>query len=154
MEGDILVMKFYIFNETEENLKSEIKTLKKLFRYALKKENLKNTEFNIIFVDKMRIHEINREYRGIDKETDVISFALQDVESSGVEYRALGDIYICVEKAKRQALEYGHSFLRELAFLAVHGFYHLLGYDHMCKEDEELMFQKQEELLEEFGIRR
>lgn len=147
-------MKFYIFNETNEDLKNEIKVLKKLFRYAGKKEKLENTEFNIIFVDRNRIHEINRDYRGIDKETDVISFALQDVDDGGVQYKALGDIYICLEKAHGQALEYGHSFLREVSFLAVHGFYHLLGYDHMKKEDEEVMFQKQEELLEEFGIRR
>jgi len=153
MEGDLL-MKFYIFNETEEDLKKEIKILKKLFRYAVKKENLENTEFNIIFVDRKKIHEINKEYRGIDRETDVISFALQDEKSCGVKYHALGDIYICLEKARGQALEYGHSFLREICFLAVHGFYHLLGYDHMEKEDEKVMFKKQEELLEEFGIRR
>lgn len=147
-------MKFYIFNETEEVLKKEIKTLKKLFRYAVQKENVENAEFNIIFVDRKRIHEINKEYRGIDRETDVISFALEDVKSNGVKYRALGDIYICLEKAHGQAEEYGHSFLREVCFLAVHGFYHLLGYDHMEKNEEEVMFQKQEELLEEFGIRR
>lgn len=152
--GWFIKMKFYIFNETNENLKNEMKQMKKLFRYAVKKEHVENAEFNIIFVDKEKIHEINREYRGIDKQTDVISFALEDVESIGVEQRVLGDIYICVEKARGQAEEYGHSFLREVCFLAVHGFYHLLGYDHMEKEDEKVMFQKQEELLEEFGIRR
>ena len=70
------------------------------------------------------------------------------------EERILGDIYISVDKASSQALEYGHSFLRELSFLAVHGFYHLLGYDHMTKEDEKVMFTKQEEVLSEYGIKR
>lgn len=68
--------------------------------------------------------------------------------------RVLGDIYISIDKAKSQAEEYGHSLLRELTFLAVHGFYHLLGYDHMSKEEEEVMFSKQEEVLHECKIER
>ena len=70
------------------------------------------------------------------------------------EVRVLGDIYISLDKAKSQALEYGHSFKRELSFLAVHGLFHLLGYDHMTKEDEEIMFKKQEEALNKYGIKR
>ena len=66
--------------------------------------------------------------------------------------RNLGDIYISIDKARSQAEEYGHGLLRELSFLAVHGFYHLLGYDHMNPEDEKVMFEKQEEVLEEYGI--
>ena len=66
----------------------------------------------------------------------------------------LGDIYISLDKAKSQSKEYGHSLLRELSFLAVHGFYHLLGYDHQTKEEEEVMFKKQEEVLEIYGIKR
>lgn len=144
----------YIFNETDVDLKKEIKVLKKLFKFAFKKEDLHNVEFNIIFVDDERIHEINREYRKIDRPTDVISFALEDYKEEGLKHRVLGDIYISVDKAKGQALEYNHSFLREVCFLAVHGFYHLLGYDHMEKEEEKIMFQKQEELLEKFQIGR
>lgn len=146
--------KFYLFNETEENLEKEMETLHDLMEFAIKHEGLENVEFNIIFIDNKRIHEINKTYRGVDKETDVISFALEDNETIEFEERLLGDIYISLEKARGQALEYGHSFLREICFLAVHGFYHLLGYDHMEKDEEEIMFQKQEEVLTLFGIER
>lgn len=146
--------KIYIFNETDCDLKKEIRTIKRVLKYGTKKESLKNVEFNVIFVDDEKIHEINRDYRGIDRVTDVITFALEDNLDVVLEKRILGDIYISVDKAKVQAVEYGHSFLRELCFLAVHGFYHLLGYDHMNKEDEKIMFEKQEMLLDEFNIRR
>lgn len=146
--------KCYIDNLTEEKIDEEIKILKNLIKFAMKHENLKNVEFNIVFVDNKRIHEINREYRGIDRETDVISFALEDSKTIELPIRLLGDIYISLEKARGQAEEYGHSFLREICFLAIHGFYHLLGYDHLTEEDERVMFQKQEEVLELFGIRR
>ncbi len=146
--------KFYIFNETEETLEKEIEVLHGLMEFALKHEALENVEFNIILIDNERIHEINKNYRGVDRATDVISFALEDNETIKLEERLLGDIYISVEKARGQALEYGHSFLRELCFLAVHGFYHLLGYDHIKKEDEEVMFQKQEEVLTLYGMER
>ena len=112
-------------------------------------------EFNIIFVDNNYIHELNKNYRNVDRPTDVISFALEDggmVNAS--EYRMLGDIYISIDKAKEQAIEYGHSFLRELSFLSVHGLLHLLGYDHMTKEDEKVMFGLQEEILNGYGIKR
>ena len=109
-----------------------------------------------IIVDNEYIHELNRDYRNIDRETDVITFALEDEDSIILpsDERVLGDIYISIDKAESQALEYGHSLLRELSFLAVHGFYHLLGYDHMRPEDEKVMFKKQEEVLEEYGISR
>ena len=101
------------------------------------------------------MQEINKEYRGIDRPTDVISFALEDSEGVELEnYRILGDIYISIDKVKEQAKEYGHSEKRELAFLTVHGFLHLLGYDHMEKEEEKIMFGKQEEILNGFGITR
>ena len=95
-------------------------------------------------------------YRNIDRETDVITFALEDEDTLVLpnEERILGDIYISIDKAKQQAKEYNHSLLRELSFLAVHGFYHLLGYDHQTKEEEEIMFKKQEEVLESYGITR
>ena len=97
---------------------------------------------------------MNKTYRGIDRVTDVISFALEDNKTIELEVRLLGDIYICVERAREQAKEYGHSFLRELAFLSIHGLLHLLGYDHMEKEEEEIMFRRQEEILDEYGIKR
>ena len=107
-------------------------------------------------MDNNYIHELNKNYRQIDRETDVITFALEDEDSLVLpgEVRVLGDIYISIDKARSQAEEYGHSLLRELSFLAVHGFYHLLGYDHMNLEDEKIMFAKQEEVLEENGITR
>ena len=98
------------------------------------------------------IHDLNRTYRGVDRVTDVISFALEDEASRDIEVRLLGDIYICYEKAVEQAQEYGHSLRREILFLAVHGLYHLLGYDHMNQEEERVMFQKQEEVLEVYGV--
>ena len=139
-----------IFNETNENIEN-IEILKPLLEYARIKENLEDTEleFSVIIVDNKRIHEINKEYRGIDRPTDVISFALEDNH-----YRVLGDIYISIDKVREQAREYGHSEKRELAFLTVHGFLHLLGYDHMKPEDEKVMFARQEEILNGFGITR
>lgn len=145
-----------IFNETNEEIE-DLKILKPLLEYARKYEGLENTEleFSIIIVDNKRIHEINKEYRGIDRPTDVISFALEDSEGVELEnYRILGDIYISIDKVKEQAKEYGHSEKREIAFLTVHGFLHLLGYDHMEKEEEKIMFSKQEEILNGFGITR
>lgn len=133
-----------------------------LLEFAAKFENidLDNTEMSLSFVDKNEIQEINRDYRGKDVPTDVISFALNDetdeVEILGLEedINTLGDVIICVEIAKEQAQEYNHSFDREIGFLAVHGFLHLLGYDHMEEEEEKIMFSKQEEILEQFGLRR
>lgn len=144
-----------IFVQVDEDIK-ELETVKKVLDLAIKKENLKNVSFNLIIVNNEYIHELNKTYRGIDRETDVITFALEDEDSIVIpdDERILGDIYISIDKARSQAEEYGHSLLRELSFLAVHGFYHLLGYDHMTKEDEEVMFKKQEEVLEEYGIRR
>lgn len=143
-----------IFNETNENVE-ELETIEKLLNYAIEHEKLNNLEFSVIIVDNEKIHEINREFRGIDRPTDVITFALEDNEDfPEMETRVLGDIYISLDKAKGQALEYGHSFLRELSFLAIHGFLHLLGYDHMEENDEKVMFSKQEEILNGFGITR
>ena len=143
---------FEFFNETKEEIK-EIEDIKKVLEIGIKHEKLKNVSFNVIFVDNEYIHKLNKEYRNIDRETDVITFALEDYKD--IEYddfRLLGDIYISVPKAHSQALEYGHSFLREICFLSVHGFLHLLGYDHMEKEDEKEMFSRQELILDEAGI--
>lgn len=145
---------YNIFNLTDNDLSTYIKTLKELLEFALNREKLDNLEFNIIFVNNEKIHEINKTYRGIDRITDVISFALEDGEKVSLDHRVLGDIYISIDKAYSQALEYGHSNLREICFLAIHGLLHLLGYDHDTKEKEEVMFKKQEDILNEFGIRR
>lgn len=143
-----------IFNETNVELE-ELKSLNGLIDYAIKAENLQNLVFNVIIVDSEKIKEINKNYRGIDKVTDVISFALEDNEDIVYDdFRLLGDIYICIDKIYSQAEEYDHSVLRELSFLTIHGFLHLLGYDHMNEEDEKVMFKRQEEILNGYGITR
>ncbi len=147
--------KIEIFKNVDEEIK-ELETVEKVLYSAIEKEKLENVVFNLIIVDNKYIHELNKMYRNIDRETDVITFALEDEDTIIIpeNERILGDIYISIDKAKSQAEEYGHSLLRELCFLAVHGFYHLLGYDHQTKEEEEIMFGKQEEVLESYGITR
>lgn len=143
---------FELFNETKEKI-DEIKEIKNVLNLAIQKEQLKNVEFNVILVNNDYIHELNRTYRQIDRPTDVITFALEDTTDIEFEdYRLLGDIYISIDKAKEQAINYGHSLKRELCFLAVHGFLHLLGYDHMHVSDEKVMFALQEVILNEAGI--
>lgn len=133
---------------------------KKDFSYLAQK-TLKTTgrpdayECSVILVNDEKIHKINREYRGIDRPTDVITFALFDdpdpfdteVEELGME---LGDIFINRDAVIRQSEEYGHSFRREICFLFVHGLLHLLGYDHMTPEDEKKMFAIQHEVLDSY----
>lgn len=144
---------FEIFNETNEVI--DVHFVKDLLEYALKYKKLNNVIFNVIFVDNDKIHKINKEYRNIDRATDVISFALEDEKDIDLAIgRVLGDIYVSVEKIKSQAKEYGHSEKREMAFLVIHGLLHLLGYDHMTKEDEEIMFKEQELILDGYGIKR
>ncbi len=134
-------MKINFFNETS----LETKNYEKLIRRVFKKQKNKKI-FSIIFVDDEKIQEINRDYRKLDRVTDVISFALCDDPENELTDE-LGDVFIDLSQAFRQASEYGHSIDREVAFLAVHGYLHLCGYDHMTKEEEEIMFQKQEEIL-------
>lgn len=120
---------------------------------TLKKEQAEDAFVSIVFVDKDEIQELNREYRGIDKVTDVISFAFEDTENKLPDsVRVLGDIYICIPRMKKQAKEYGHGEKRELSFLTVHGLLHLLGYDHMSEEEEKIMFSLQDEILDGLGI--
>lgn len=143
-----------VFNETNIKIE-EIDELSKLLPFLVNYFKLDNIYTSVIIVDNNKIHEINKEYRNIDRETDVISFALEDDKTiNDSPIRVLGDIYISIDKAKEQAQEYGHSLKRELCFLMTHGFLHLLGYDHMTKEDEEIMFPLQEKILEEYGVSR
>ena len=146
--------KFEIINETKEEIK-EIKIIDKLISFALNYLNIENAVLNIIIVDNETIHNINKEYRNIDRPTDVISFALEDNKDFiDIGYRILGDIYISIDKVREQSINYNHSFLRELSFLSIHGLLHLLGYDHMNEEDEKEMFELQELILNEFGIKK
>lgn len=137
-------------NLTNEKL-NEIDELNEYTSYLIKYMNI-DASFSVIIVDNNKIHEINKTYRGIDRETDVISFALEEDEEYEVKERLLGDIYISIDKVYEQAKNYGHSIKRELFFLVTHGFLHLLGYDHMTKEDEEVMFPLQEKILNEYGV--
>ena len=144
-----------IYNETDEEFPYE-EIIEKVINKAFEIERLKKASCSIIIVDNSYIHKLNKEYRGIDRVTDVISFALEDDKNMVIPdgTRLLGDIYISLDKAREQAKEYGHSLERELCFLAVHGIYHLLGYDHEKEEEAEVMFKKQEEVLMEYGITR
>lgn len=150
-----------LVDETEQLSAEQLDVIEKLLNFAADKENVEDdSEVSVTFVSNERIHEINREYREKDAPTDVISFAMEELGEGEIELigaeqpRVLGDIIISVPKAEEQAKEYGHSFLRELGFLSVHGFLHLLGYDHMEKADEEKMFSRQKELLEQYGLTR
>ena len=143
-----------IFNEYGKSIEED-KLLNDYVKYVVKKLKLSKCEFNIILVDNKKIHEINKLYRNVDRETDVISFAMEDEMDVKYEnFRLLGDIYISVDKCYQQALDYGHSRTREICFLATHGILHLLGYDHMNEDDEKEMFKLQNELLDGYNIRR
>ena len=145
---------FQVISEVKNDV-LELDVLNEYIKYVVKKLGLERCEFNIIIIDNEKIREINREYRNIDAETDVISFALEDTDNIKIDdYRVLGDIYISIDKCYSQAMEYGHSRERELCFLATHGILHLLGYDHMNVSDEEKMFTFQEELLDGYNIKR
>lgn len=147
-------MEIEVINETlEKDIDSLLEELENYLKEVAKEEGLENILYNVIIVSNEEIRRLNREYRNKDSITDVISFALEDDETSKSEViRVLGDIYISIDKARSQSIEYGHSLKRELFFLATHGFLHLLGYDHMIEEEEKVMFAKQEEVLNRHGI--
>ncbi|MFC7440618.1 rRNA maturation RNase YbeY [Laceyella putida] len=126
---------------------------------AAEAEELPPVEVSVTIVDNEQIHHMNKEYRKVDRPTDVLSFPLWEPDEEWVieeeeERVPLGDIVISLPKAREQAREYGHSIEREVGFLAVHGFLHLLGYDHETKEEEEEMFAKQEAILNLVGLHR
>ena len=152
---------FTFLNEYNSKFDNYEEIYENIAKVVFKHLNLNNFFiFEVDLVDAKTIHQINKTYRKIDRETDVISFAFEDDDSykqlvSNQDVpRDIGEIFICVDVAKRQAEEYKHSFSREMAFLFVHGLLHLLGYDHIEKEDEEIMFKKQDELLNKTIYRR
>ncbi|ATF12622.1 rRNA maturation RNase YbeY [Brevibacillus sp. HB1.2] len=145
----------------DENLQN---LLVRCLEAAAKLEDVQG-EVVVTLVNNERIHELNRDYRGVDRPTDVLSFAMNEPGEGEMEIfidedeasefpNMLGDIIISVPKAQEQAEDYGHSFERELGFLTVHGFLHLLGYDHGTPEEEKEMFSRQEKVLEEIGLTR
>ena len=149
--------------ELEENSEYE-DIIKKVVNQCFKEEKLENSKLyiSITLTTPKHIHEINKQYRNVDKETDVLSFPMfekselddkiknQDFEHEDV----LGDIVISIEKVKGQAEEYGHSFEREFSYMIVHGFYHLMGYDHIEEKDKVIMRPKEENVLNKLDIRR
>ena len=143
-------MKLYTIID-EYGFNEDYRYLDGLLDLAIKKLDI-DGYFTIIFIDDEKMHEMNLKYRGIDRTTDVLSFALNDNEELEEDGNILGDIFISIPKMKSQAVEYGHSEKRELSFLSIHGLLHLLGYDHMEPKDEKFMFGLQGEVLEDAGI--
>ena len=119
---------------------------------------VENGEVSVTLTDNAYIHTLNRQYRGIDRPTDVLSFALNESEEpeidGGLDVNVLGDLIISVERAEEQAADYGHSVRREMAFLTVHGMLHLLGYDHMEDEERAEMDAEQRFVMDKLGIPR
>ena len=142
----------------EENFDYE-ETIQKVLTECFITEGLENTNLyiSITLTNPINIKKLNKEYRNIDKETDVLSFPMFEKEeieiAKNMEHEeALGDIVISIEKVKEQAEEYGHSFERELAYMVVHGFYHLLGEDHIEEDDKIIMREKEENVLSKLQI--
>ncbi|MBJ6363111.1 rRNA maturation RNase YbeY [Paenibacillus sp. GCM10012307] len=149
-----------------EIAESFIAKLEQILQIAGESEGITEGEVALTFVDDAEIHQLNKEYRGIDRPTDVLSFAMLEEGENELEIvfeveseeeldpfsGILGDIIISVEKAQQQSEDYGHSFERELGFLFVHGFLHLIGYDHQDEEAEAVMTAKQEAVLQKAGL--
>lgn len=150
------------FLEIEENL-GYINLIEKVIGQAFIEENIENINLyiNIILTNPENIKRINKQYRNIDKETDVLSFPmfekeeLENMKKNGNNIEEpLGDIIISIQKVEEQAKEYGHSFERELSYMLVHGFYHLIGYDHMEEDEKKVMREKEENVLNKLNINR
>lgn len=141
-------MRINFYNNSDQNVWKYERLIKRIFKPINRQDT-----FNLIFVTEEEIQQINKEFRNIDKVTDVISFAaVDDLERD--DFKSIGDIFICVKRAYDQASEYGHSNAREFAFLAVHGYLHLCGFDHQTKDEEEVMFKIQDDILNKAGIKK
>lgn len=136
-------MKINIHNQTDQDVIEVKKLLKKVFKKVKDKKSME-----IIFLTLDQIHQMNLEFREIDRPTDVLSFINEDDETS------LGDIFISLDQARKQAKDYEHSFEREVGFLAVHGYLHLKGYDHHTKDEEKEMTEMQEIILDKAKLKR
>lgn len=150
-----VIFDFWGIVEDDEYIKLAEKVIEKCFEV----ENIKNKNLyiNVIYTTSQKIKEINKQYRNIDKETDVLSFPMYEKEEillkkDNTEPDTLGDIIICIEQVKKQANEYNHSFERELSYMLVHGFYHLMGYDHLEDKDKKVMRDKEEFILNNLNI--
>ena len=158
-------MDLQLIDETKHVTDHQLDLVRGVLEYAANYLSLpENTEMSVTLMDNKHIHEINKKYRGIDKPTDVISFAMEEdgdeddiILPSDMEFempKNLGDLMISMEKVAEQAEYLGHSQDRELGFLTVHGFLHLNGYDHMKAEDEKEMVSLQDETLDGYGLQR
>lgn len=137
-------MEVNYFNQQTEDTTQYEWILNQVFNDIIESKSMQ-----VIFVDNIQIHEMNKTYRNVDKPTDVISFPNDEVEDD-----SLGDIFISIDQAKLQAKDYGHSIEREIGFLAVHGYLHLIGYDHDTVENEAKMFKLQETILNKANLKR
>lgn len=159
-------MDLEIYDDTKNVPEEKIKLIEDILNFAGSYLKLpENTEMSVTLMDNEHIHEINKKYRGVDKPTDVISFAIEEDDPDEVPIilpedeefdipKNIGDIMVSTDKVKEQAEYLGHSEDRELGFLVVHGFLHLNGYDHMKEEDEKEMFGLQREILDSYGLTR
>ena len=159
-------MDLEIYDDTKNVPEEKIKLIEDVLNFAGSYLKLpENTEMSVTLMDNEHIHEINKKYRGVDKPTDVISFAIEEDDPDEVPIilpedeefdipKNIGDIMVSMDKVKEQAEYLGHSEDRELGFLVVHGFLHLNGYDHMKEEDEKEMFGLQREILDSYGLTR
>lgn len=159
-------MDLEIYDDTKNVPEEKIKLIEDILNFAGSYLKLpENTEMSVTLMDNEHIHEINKKYRGVDKPTDVISFAIEEDDPDKVPIilpedeefdipKNIGDIMVSMDKVKEQAEYLGHSEDRELGFLVVHGFLHLNGYDHMKEEDEKEMFGLQREILDSYGLTR
>ena len=149
--------------DIEENKEYE-NIIEKVVEQCFKEEKLENSKLyiSITLTNPENIHRINKQYRDVDRETDVLSFPMFEKNELDEKIKnkdflhedVLGDIIISIEKVKEQAEEYGHSFEREFAYMLVHGFYHLMGYDHIKEADKAIMRPKEEKVLNKLGITR
>ena len=154
-------MKIY-FEEGHAVPEELLQKMTEAAEYAVESENMHNLdkqrcEISVTFVDLDEIHELNKQYRGVDKPTDVLSFPqFDDLEEEIPEVCeiCLGDVVICEQKAREQAEEFGHSFERELVYLFTHSVLHLLGYDHLEEDEKKAMRAREEEIMKQIGLMR
>ena len=152
-------MNVIINNTTKKDLNLE-KDLEKVILEVLKVEDVdeKKCEISISFVDEEKIRQLNKDFRSIDRVTDVLSFPIEDFFNEDREvllekpYLMLGDVVICLDVARRQAKELGHSFEREIMYLTCHSILHLLGYDHIEDNDKKIMRAKEKEVMKNLGV--
>lgn len=137
-------LKINYFNQTDEKVNEAIQLIDHIFSFVEEKRPMQ-----IVFVSLEQIHQLNQTYRQVDRPTDVLSFPNDDERDD-----SLGDIFICLDKAREQAISYHHTYERELGFLSVHGYLHLLGYDHYTDEEEKEMIEVQEQILKQAQLER